>query len=469
MLFTEPAFFAFFAGYFVLHLVLPSHFRLYLIIIGSAIFYSWWRLAYVGLPFSLGVMAWGGTAWLEAAGDKKATRRFRLAAVVAVMLLPLLIFKYSYFLANDVLGEIVNVRALINVDELRWPLPLGISFVTFTLLAYIVDTYRGQYRSERSLATLLAYVLFFPHLIAGPILRPHELMPQLKQAGRALDARFTLGIAIFTLGMVKKLVFADQLAVAVDRIYSTPSDLSGWDYLLGIYGFSAQIYCDFSGYTDMAIGLAYLLRIRLPTNFRTPYISSSIIEFWRRWHITLSYWLRDYLYIPLGGNRRGQSGRARNIMITMLLGGLWHGANWTFLLWGLLHGAALCFVHLEHWLLKRHKARIPGWLGILLTFNFVTFAWIYFRAPNISVAHHVMVALVKSRWYDWSQFVQQHVFEICLLFAFALLHRFDRHAYLRIGVRRVSPSILWPAIIMSWLIAIAVSQGSSAKFIYFEF
>jgi alginate O-acetyltransferase complex protein AlgI len=244
--------------------------------------------------------------------------------------------------------------------------------------------------------------------------------------------------------------------------------LSGWDYLLGIYGFSAQIYCDFSGYTDMAIGLAYLLRIRLPTNFLRPYISGSVIEFWRRWHITLSFWLRDYLYISLGGNRRGQWARLRNLMVTMLLGGLWHGANWTFLLWGLLHGTALSLAHLAR-RFGGERAVLPRWLGILVTFHFVTFAWIYFRAPDISAAHHVMAALVKSRWQDWREVLQHQAFAISLLVAFAILHRFDRHAYLRIGVRRVSPAILWPAIVMSWLIAIAVSQGSSAKFIYFDF
>jgi alginate O-acetyltransferase complex protein AlgI len=467
MLFSEPVFFVFFAGYFALHLLLPPRFRLYLIIVGSAVFYSWWRPAYVGLPFLLAVMAWAGTAWMQAAAGKRPVR-LRLAVVVAALLLPLLIFKYSYFIANDVLGAIVDVRAFIDVDELKWPLPLGISFVTFTLLAYVIDVYRGQYRPERSLATVLGYVLFFPHLIAGPILRPHELMPQLKQPRRALDARFTLGIAIFTLGLVKKLVFADQLAIAVDRIYATPSGLSGWDYLLGIYGFSAQIYCDFSGYTDMAIGLAYLLRIRLPTNFLRPYISGSVVEFWRRWHITLSFWLRDYLYISLGGNRRGQWVRLRNLMITMLLGGLWHGANWTFLVWGLLHGTALSLAHLVR-RLGGERAVLPRWLGILVTFHFVTFAWIYFRAPDISAAHHVMASLVKSRWHDWREVLQHQAFAISLLVVFAVLHPFDRHAYLRVGVRRVSPAILWPALVMSWLIAIAVSQGSSAKFIYFDF
>src|SRR6185437_9531767 len=205
-------------------------------------------------------------------------------------------------------------------------LPLGISFVTFTLTAYVVDVYRGRFRVERNLVKMRGYVLFFPHLIAGPILRPHELLPQLGHLRRALGARFTLGVALFAIGLVKKVIFADTISVLVDHVYHESGVVSGWEYLLAVHGFSMQIYCDFSGYTDMAIGLAYILRIRLPTNFRRPYISSSIVEFWRRWHITLSFWLRDYLYIPLGGNRQGRSRQMLNLLITMVLGGLWHGA-----------------------------------------------------------------------------------------------------------------------------------------------
>jgi alginate O-acetyltransferase complex protein AlgI len=464
MLFSDPVFFAFFAVYFVLHLLLPVRWRLWLVIVGSTVFYGWWRPAYVELPYILTVTAWAGTLWLSTAKEES-VRRLRFAATIVLVFLPLVIVKYAYFVANDVLG----LKGVVDTDQLRWPLPLGISFITFTLSAYVIDVYRGQYQAERSLPLVLSYVLFFPHLIAGPILRPHELMPQLRHMRDALGARFLLGVAIFTLGLVKKLVFADSIAAAVDRVYAGHGGDSGWEYLLAAYGFSAQIYCDFSGYTDMAIGLAYLLRIRLPTNFLRPYAASSVIHFWRQWHITLSHWLRDYLYIPLGGNRGGRAPQFRNIVITMMLGGLWHGANWTFLIWGLLHGLALGATHMLRSPMRSFGIVLPGWIAVLLTFHFVTFAWIFFRASDTKTVQNFIGGLVHGSWRDPIFTLQQNAFVILLLVVFFALHRFDRHALLRICVRRANRLITIAAIAFFWMLTIAISQGSSAKFIYFDF
>jgi alginate O-acetyltransferase complex protein AlgI len=468
MLFSQPVFFAFFLIYFLAHCLVPQRARVYLIIIGSAVFYSWWNVRYVGLPFGLGFLAWGGVLWMETDSGGLG-RRCRLAMVILVLLLPLAAVKYAYFFVNDILGAWVDWRGLFDVRQLKWQLPLGISFVTFTLIAYVVDVYRRKYRPQRNLATVLAYVLFFPHLIAGPILRPHEFMPQLRVLRKALDARFTLGIAIFTLGFVKKVVFADQLGEMVDQFYATQIAQSGWEYLIVIYGFSVQIYCDFSGYTDMAIGLAYLLRIRLPTNFLRPYTSVSLIEFWRRWHVSLSHWLRDYLYIPLGGNRGDSFYQTRNLMTTMLLGGLWHGASWTYIIWGGLHGGMLCIHHFLRYPLRRLEITLPAWLAFLLTFHFVTLAWIYFRAPDLAAAHRIIAGLFASSWSGGLAVLQQRGFAVFLLLVFALTHRLDRHALLRYAARHVNPTILWPAIAFCWATAISVSQGSSAKFIYFDF
>ena len=439
MLFSEPTFFAFFAAYFILHLVIPPQRRLWLVIGGSTFFYAWWRPIYVELPYLLTIIAWAGTIWLDLA-EAPATRRLRLVVTLALIFLPLLTVKYAFFVSNDVL----HLQDVIDTHQLRWPLPLGISFITFTLSAYVIDVYRRQYRLERSLAQLLGYVLFFPHLIAGPILRPYQLMPQLRQARRALDARFMMGIAIFTLGLTKKLIFADTIAQVVDRVYSNPASANGWDHLLAIYGFSIQIYCDFSGYTDMAIGVAYLLRIRLPTNFLRPYAAVSIVDFWRRWHITLSHWLRDYLYIPLGGNRGPWQLQFRNIMITMILGGLWHGANWAFLVWGFLHGVALGLNHLLQRQMKAFGISIPAWIGLLLTFHFVTFAWIYFRANDINRAHQIIGGLVHASWLDPLASLQQNAFVLMLMILFCVLHRFDRYAWLRIAARRVPRRYWYP-------------------------
>jgi alginate O-acetyltransferase complex protein AlgI len=331
MIFSELPFFVFFVLYLIFHFLIPARYRIYLIIVGSTIFYSWWRVTDVWLPFALATVAWGGVRLFEATDDRS-SRRWRLAATICVLFLPLVIVKYAYFISHDILGSLPGLRdAFGDVSYLKFTLPLGISFVTFTLTAYVVDVYTGRYKSGERISTLLGYVLFFPHLIAGPILRPHELMPQLRAPSSAGGARFALGIAIFTLGLVKKLIFADTISEVVDPVFLPNTMASGWEYLLAFYGFSMQIYCDFSGYTDMAIGLAYVLRIRLPTNFAHPYTSASVTEFWCRWHITLSHWLRDYLYIPLGGNRHVNARRISNLLVTMVLGGLWHGASITFL------------------------------------------------------------------------------------------------------------------------------------------
>jgi alginate O-acetyltransferase complex protein AlgI len=465
VLFSEPTFFVFFAAYLALHFIVPPRGRIYLIIVGSTVFYAWWRVIYVWLPYTLALIAWSGTLWFSRSKSDAARRR-RLICTIMALFAPLMVVKYAYFIAHDVVRPLLgDPDAFPDVSFLKFALPLGISFVTFTLTAYVVDVYRGAFPVERSLTKMLGYVLFFPHLIAGPILRPNELLPQLGQLRRAIDARFTLGAALFAIGLVKKLVFADTIAVAVDHVYQQNAAVSGWEYLLALHGFAMQIYCDFSGYTDMAIGLAYILRIRLPTNFRRPYAAASIVEFWRRWHITLSFWLRDYLYVPLGGNRRGRPRQMLNILITMVLGGLWHGAAWTFVIWGFLHGVAVAGVHL----LRQLRLELPRWLAVVLTFYFVTVAWVFFRAPDLATARRLLTGPFHASWSSPMDFAASHLFELMLLAVFLATHRFDRHGLVRIGVGRVSKAIVWPVIVLLFVVAIAVSQGSSAKFIYFDF
>ena len=281
-----------------------------------------------------------------------------------------------------------------------------------------------------------------------------------------MGARFLTGVGIFTLGLFKKLAIADQLGTIVDPVFNgTLVDVSAFIYVLAIYGFSIQIYCDFSGYTDMAIGLAYILRIRLPTNFLSPYSSTSIIDFWRRWHITLSRWLRDYLYIPLGGNRLGPRRRNLNLLITMVLGGLWHGANWTFLVWGLLHGSALVASHS----LKGFASSIPKWIAILLTFHFITFAWVFFRAPDFTTAIRVLEGPFAAGWGGLLSDLKQNAFMLAIMFVFFLIHRFDRHSRIRLGLQRMSWTIAVPIMAFFWIASFTLSQGNSAKFIYFDF
>jgi alginate O-acetyltransferase complex protein AlgI len=341
--------------------------------------------------------------------------------------------------------------------------------VTFTLTAYVVDIYKRKFPAGEPASTVMAYVLFFPHLIAGPILRPNELIPQLDRPRRAVLRRVAAPLAIFTLGLVKKLVFADQIAAAVDAVYAQPGPLTAPAALLSIYGFSVQIYCDFSGYTDMAIGLALLLGVRLPTNFLRPYTARSIVDFWRRWHITLSYWLRDYLYIPLGGSRRGRGREMLNVIVTMALGGLWHGASWTFVVWGLMHGFGVTVVHAVQ-RMSGAARQLPRAVGVLLTFHFVTLAWIFFRAPTVGQATRMLRAAVTGGGWDNAQgFAAEHLFVLVLMGVFFLCHRFDDHRRVKAAIRFSRPEIVWPLLLLLWVVAITVSQGSSAKFIYFDF
>lgn len=463
MLFSSPTFFIFFLVYFACHVAVPRQYRNYLIIVGSTIFYAWWKVEYIWIPYFLMAIAFFGAA---AIGSAKGSSRFALtAATIMLMFLPLLVFKYTNFIYAGVLGPIFGWDGRI----LDAALPLGVSFVTFTLTAYVVDIYREKFPAHSNVSTVLAYVLFFPHLIAGPILRPHELIPQLERPRAATLRRIAVPLAIFTVGLVKKLVFADQIAEFVDRVY-TPGNAvpSAPDALLAIYGFSLQIYCDFSGYTDMAIGLALALGVRLPNNFLRPYTAASLVEFWRRWHITLSFWLRDYLYIPLGGSRDGLVTEFRNILITMVLGGLWHGANWTFVAWGFLHGVGLAFVHLKNRILG-DRFRLPQIIAVLLTFHVVTFAWVLFRAPSIQSARMIMVAPFDEEWSNVLPFAAKNIFYLILMVVFLLFHRYDDHRRIRAFVRYTRAEILWPILAFLWILSITISQGSSAKFIYFDF
>jgi alginate O-acetyltransferase complex protein AlgI len=270
-------------------------------------------------------------------------------------------------------------------------LPIGISFFTFQAISYVVDVYRGETRAA-SLGDVAILQAFFPHLIAGPIVRANELLPQLRTPRDPRQVLAGPGLFLIAGGLVKKTVVADELARnVVDPVFNDPSAHSGLEVLVSIYGFAAQIYCDFSGYTDMAIGLALLLGFQLPQNFNRPYLALSLQDFWRRWHMTLSRWLRDYLYIPLGGNRDGERRTYRNLMLTMLLGGLWHGAAWTFVIWGGIHGGAMS---LERWARAHWPGfRMPAWLAWLITFHVVCLAWVFFRSPDLGTAFSMLGGL----------------------------------------------------------------------------
>ena len=324
--------------------------------------------------------------------------RFWLIFAVSFNLIMLIYFKYAYFLTDSFnhlfntnynvfnwIGWFMNQLAASMADVHSIILPIGISFYTFQAISYLSDVRKYRVEAVRNPIDFSFYLSFFPQLVAGPIVRAAAFIPQLYQKYRLSREELSHAVFLILKGLFKKMIIADFLALNfVDRIFDAPGAYSGLENLLGVYGYSIQIYCDFSGYTDIAIGLALILGYKIPVNFNAPYRATSLTDFWHRWHISLSLWLRDYLYIPLGGNRKGTFRTHLNLIVTMLLGGLWHGASWRFIIWGGIHGLGLSIEKfIQQWVgsTKTSKSSIRFMKGFL-TFQLVSLAWIFFRAPD---------------------------------------------------------------------------------------
>ncbi|MCX6166705.1 MAG: MBOAT family protein [Sphingobacteriales bacterium] len=316
-------------------------------------------------------------------------RKLLLGLSIILSLSFLLYFKYSGFLA-DILNQFTGSG--FRIDALF--LPIGISFYTFQSISYIVDVYTKKIHSSNSFVDYAFYMTFFPHLVAGPIVRAKDFIPQVNQPMELTKKIWSEGFFRIAIGLTKKLLFADFLAKYVDMVHTNPSLYSGFENLMSMYAYAFQIYFDFSGYSDIAIGIAILLGYRLKENFDNPYRATNITEFWRKWHISLSSWLKDYIYIPLGGNRKGKVNTYLFLLITMTIGGIWHGANWKFIVWGIAHGLALAIHKLVVSYLQKNKAATPSiwstlWSG-LVTFHLVAFLWILFRAESFQTAFSSM-------------------------------------------------------------------------------
>jgi alginate O-acetyltransferase complex protein AlgI len=360
----------------------------------SLFFYAWWDHRYLVLLVASICVNYLAGSYI-AVHSAKAKGRLALTIAIAANLLLLGYYKYADFFlssSNSVLGTDWPVLGII--------LPIGISFFTFTQIAFLADAYAGKVTEYRFIYYVL-FVTYFPHLIAGPVLHHKEMMPQFDEDRnyRPDAANFAIGLTIFTIGLAKKVLIADNLAGYAAPAFApgtdnTPTFFLAWG---GALAYTFQLYFDFSGYSDMAIGLSRIFGVRLPLNFSSPYKSQNIAEFWRRWHMTLSRFLRDYLYIPLGGNRHGSFRRQTNLIITMLLGGLWHGAGWNFVVWGGLHGGFLVINQFWQKLCRRIPFSLPPQLGrffgIALTFLCVVFAWVYFRAPDLSTANRLITGM----------------------------------------------------------------------------
>ncbi|WP_298409446.1 MBOAT family O-acyltransferase [Janthinobacterium sp.] len=387
------------AGYFLLdRLTSCASWRLapaVWLALASLFFYAWWDVRYLPLLLASICVNYGAGRLLGASTG--AARKRVLVAALALNLGLLAYYKYANFFIDSV--NAVAVAAGADAASLPWHgldiiLPIGISFFTFTQIAFLVDCYRGEVREYRFIHYVL-FVSYFPHLIAGPVLHHRDMMPQFADPANAHPraANFAIGLSIFTIGLAKKVLIADNLsplAMPVFAAGATPTLIEAW---IGVLAYTFQLYFDFSGYSDMAIGLSRLFGVKLPLNFNSPYKAANIADFWRRWHMTLSRFLRDYLYIPLGGSRHGEAMRYRNLMLTMLLGGLWHGAGWTFVIWGGLHG--LYLVLQQAWQRVFGAARSHWWPGVL-TFLAVMLAWVFFRAPDVATAWDITGALVGA-------------------------------------------------------------------------
>jgi alginate O-acetyltransferase complex protein AlgI len=385
MIFSSPRFLIFLCVTLsALALPLRHEFKKRVLLVASCVFYAAWDWRYLALLFAVSVIDYACAARI-AASEVPRTRRLWVVASIASNLAILGYFKYYNFFVDN-LNPLVawSGRALPTLTIL---LPAGISFYTFKSMSYTIDVYRREIAPCRSWLDYATFVTFFPELIAGPIVRASVFLPQMtRPIGPTLD-RLGLGFSLFMLGLTKKVVIADRVAMPVDHVFAHPEQFSGGALWLAAVGYAIQIYCDFSGYSDMAIGTAKMIGYDLPENFNMPYAATSITDFWRRWHMTLSAWLRDYLYIPLGGNRRGALRTYVNLMLTMLLGGLWHGASWNFVLWGGLHGVALAG-HRFYRQRMHARGELPVFLAWPVTLLFVILCWIPFRAAHIGDTAH---------------------------------------------------------------------------------
>ena len=395
MLFNSYTFWVFFAAVIILYRSTGHRWQNRMLLVASYVFYGAWDWRFLSLIFASTVVDYF-TGLGIGRSDKPRRRKGLLVLSMCVNLGLLGVFKYYGFFAAEAVHALQALGLDVALPSLKIVLPVGISFYTFQTMSYTIDVYRGKTRPTRSFLDFALYVAFFPQLVAGPIERSSRLMPQILKPRTVGANEFVEGLYLVMAGLFKKVVIADNMAVIVNGLFAAdPAKVSGAEYLVGVYAFAFQIYGDFAGYSGIARGVAKWMGFDLMTNFRMPYLAVSPSDFWRRWHISLSTWLRDYLYIPLGGNRSGKFKTYRNLMITMLLGGLWHGARWTFVAWGLYHGLLLIAQRLTTG--KTDHVKRPGAASgiihvgkVVLMFNLVCIGWLLFRADSMTQAWTIL-------------------------------------------------------------------------------
>ncbi len=470
MLFDTAQFAVFFVGVLAVTLVLRHRVQNAWLLLASYSFYGAWDPRFLGLIFlSTGIDFVVGRRLART--ESPSARRRLLVLSVGSNLGILGFFKYCDFFRDNFVDLVSTFGWTVDAPTLSVVLPVGISFYTLQSMTYTIDIYRGQAQPTDRFVDFALFVSFFPQLVAGPIERSRDLLPQIERPRRPSWDDWCQGAALFGIGLFKKVAIADAVAGYVDHAYGNTANLHAIDAWVAVFAFSLQIYADFSGYSDMARGIARFLGFRLSENFQQPYFSRGIAEFWRRWHITLSRWLRDYVYIPLGGNRRGERRTLIHLMATMLIGGLWHGASWNFVLWGGLHGA---YLSIERTWLKRtgHESRPTApWASVLFVFTLVSLTWIPFRAESFAAVGEMgagLIGLGAAAAPVATTLTAIHLAVLSLLLFVVIdrpqLRTSDHTAVLNWTLgRRVA---FWSCLVLAVLV---VQRGEANPFIYFQF
>jgi len=463
--------------YFAIH---PKH-RWILLLSASYYFYMCWKMEYIFLILFTTLIDYAVARRMFGTGSQSRKRLFLSISLVTNLGL-LFAFKYFNFFSDATRAVFAHANILYAIPQFKVLLPVGLSFYTFQSLSYTIDVYRGKQEPERHVGLFALYVAYFPQLVAGPISRARELLPQFYKRADFDYERVTSGLKLMAWGMFKKVVIADRVAKLVDTVYSDPTAYHGYPLIVATVFFAVQIYCDFSGYCDIAIGSAEILGFHLPQNFRRPYFATSMTDFWKRWHMSLCSWFRDYLYISLGGNRVGMVRNYANIFVTFLLSGLWHGANWTFLAWGALHGAAVITEKIVTKVTTGKPIERLFSLGVypgvrivrvLGTFALVNVGWILFRAKSFSDAAYIFTHVFDtSQAACYSLGLKKYDFNIALL-AIVVLFVVEmiqaRVVTMRGFVARAPVCVRWPLYVGIVLITFILAVADKREFIYFQF
>jgi alginate O-acetyltransferase complex protein AlgI len=495
MLFNSFHFLIFFPVVVFVYFFLPHRFRWFFLLVASCYFYMVFIPIYILVLGTTIVIDYLAGIYIEQCDGIK--RKNILIISILSTCTVLFIFKYFNFF-NTNLTLLANwLHWNYPIQALNLILPIGLSFHTFQSLSYVIEVYRGNQKAEKDFGIYALYVMFFPQLVAGPIERPQNLLHQFYEKHDFDYKQVTDGLKIMAWGMFKKVVIADRLANFVNTVYDKPSEYQGISLIVATVFFAFQIYCDFSGYSDIAIGAAQVLGFKLMDNFNRPYSSRSIVEFWKRWHISLSTWFKDYLYIPLGGNRVSVPRWYLNLIITFLVSGVWHGANWTYIVWGTLHGLYMVIGRYTEDIRKKivsftlldRNSRFYDFLQVMTTFILVTFAWIFFRAKNIHDAIYIVTHLFSGlREYVISIFVSHHhfgtgkfapillgqpkiefVIAIISIIFLEWVHSIQRHGSIRHMLAKKSVLIRWSIYFILVYGCIFLGVLEKTQFIYFQF